>query len=167
MEKYAQELVSLTTRQQELQRQIDATGLLKMKQEVDEAIYNLKERMKDAVESGELPTGKQVATLPNDDVLTIEPRSGKTSVEVSDINELSEEYRDDKVLENSGVLADGTMYVLLDGEEYYNDGNKVFKKDANLGLIKNCVKLGQQIAGVVVKRSRPSIVMQLNGKALK
>ena len=168
MDKYAQELVKLTAESQELQKQIDATGLLKMKQGVDEAIVALKEKMKDAVEAGVLATGKQDATLPNGDILSIEPRKGKTSVEVSNIDEVDDEYRNDEVVENGGVLEDGTMYTLLDSSEgFYADGTLVKKKSANLELIANLVKLGQNINGVLVKKSRPSIIIRLNGKVLK
>lgn len=168
MEEYTKELVRLTEQSQELQRQIDATGLLKMKQGIDEAIVNLKEKMKDAVEDGSLKTGKREFTLNTGDILSIEPRKGRNDIEIGDINLIEDKYIEGEVVENAGVLPDGTMYMLLNpGDGYYSENGEVYKKIVNLDLVKNLVKVGKKIKGILVKKSRPSIVLGLNGKTLK
>lgn len=167
MEEYTKELMRLTEQSQELQRQIDATGLLKLKQGVDEAIVNLKEKMKDAVENKTLKTGKRTFNLENGDVITIEAKRGRTDITVEDVSQIAEEYIEGELVEDAGVLPDGTMYQLLNPVYCYAINGQVYKKEVNLELIKNLVRAGKVIGGVTVKKARPSIIIGVNGKTLK
>ena len=166
MEDCISELVRLTNKQVELQKQLEATGLLQLIQKGNEAIAKIKEQIKDEVSNGTIPTGKREIALPSGDTLAVEPRRGAIKIEVYDVNALPENYQDKEELPNSGVLDDGTMYQIVEGSQFYTDNGKVYQKVANEGLIKNYAKLGSHIDGVVVKQSQPSVVIKLNGKAM-
>lgn len=166
MEDCISELARLTNKQVELQKQLEATGLLQLIQKGNEAIAKIKEQIKDGVSNGTIPTGKREIALPSGDTLAVEPRRGAIKIEVYDVNALPEKYQDKEELPNSGVLDDGTMYQIVEGSRFYAENGKVYQRLANEGLIKNYAKLGSHIDGVVVKQSQPSVVIKLNGKAM-
>lgn len=165
MEEWTKDLIALSEQEIEVVKQLEATGLLKAKREIDQAIELIKNNICEQFEAGMIEGGKRELKISNEDVLGITLTRGGVMLKVTDVNEVDDMFREDLLMEGAKII-DDEIYLKLNRDDYYIKDGKVYNKNVNEDLMKTYATLGKPIKGAEVKHRKSSVSIKINGETI-